>query len=236
MSTPETLIHYDSRVLHDIIQWDVPTWKSALFFWDRHFPDVRGRRVLDIGARDGGLSLYFALRGCRVLCSDVHGPTEKAKELHARYNVSSRVEYAALDGCNLPLSDSLFDIVTFKSMLGALGAYDNYEAQKRAVSEMFRVLRPGGSILFAENMRGSPFHNRLRKHLTTWGNRWRYLTRSEVDELFSSASELNVLYSGVLGVLGRNNSQKQLLSLVDTLVRPITPRSCRYMVYGYASK
>ena len=48
------------KELTDIIQWDVKNWKNALSFWEAHFDIRPGMKVLALGEREGGLSLYFA--------------------------------------------------------------------------------------------------------------------------------------------------------------------------------
>ena len=102
------------------VQWDVRNWSRALDFWSTTCgpsPFV-GAEVLEIGSRDGGLSLWFATQGAsRVVCSDRTGPTDVARELHTEAGVSDRVEYASIDATDIGVLDT-FDVVAFKSVLG----------------------------------------------------------------------------------------------------------------------
>ncbi len=123
----------DREFLREVLEWDVASWRFALMLWDRCAGDVRGAHLLDIGARHGGLSLWFARRGCRVVCSDVGPPSEKAIERHRRYGVAEQIAYAAADAASLPFADAVFDLVCFKSVLGIVGTGDCYERQARAV-------------------------------------------------------------------------------------------------------
>ena len=63
------------QIRSDIVQWDVATWKHALHFWTGGTPALDSKTGLELGSRDGGLSLFLALKGCRVVCSD-HSPPD----------------------------------------------------------------------------------------------------------------------------------------------------------------
>ena len=153
-----------SEAARDIIEWDSVNWAKFLDFIDGSGIDLQGKRVLALGERNGGMSLFFALRGAEVLCSDLNGPTEKARTLHERYGISSRVQYAAVDGVSIPEEyTGQFDIVTFKSVLGGIGRDDSYARQGMCAESVYRVLRPKGYAMFAENMRGTWWHMLLRK-------------------------------------------------------------------------
>src|SRR5579864_4976766 len=84
----------------------------------RQFPipeDLRGKRVLDIGAWDGWFSFEMERRGATVVALDsVRQETlPKAKEL-----LNSRVEYVVEDICRIsPRHIGYFDIVLFFGVL-----------------------------------------------------------------------------------------------------------------------
>jgi SAM-dependent methyltransferase len=226
----------DSReLLGQFLQWDVRTWTAALRMWHPVVSKLSGARVLDVGARDGGLSLYFALMGQRVVCSDLHGPSEAARELHRRYEVADRVGYAAVDATRIAFPDNTFDLVCFKSVLGGIGA-SGIDFQRQAVREMHRVLRPGGHLLFAENLQGCWLHRFLRRHFIKWAERWRYVTLAEMDEFLIPFLQVRSDCHGILATLGRNERQRSALSALDWLLEPILPARTNYMIAGIAEK
>src|SRR4051812_23723232 len=101
------------------VQWDVRNWSRALNLWTGTCaPSIfSGADVLDIGSRDGGLSLWFAdLGASKVVCSDLRGPSAEARKLHAQAGVIDRIEYSSIDATDIGVQGS-FDVVAFKSVL-----------------------------------------------------------------------------------------------------------------------
>jgi len=84
----------------------------------RQFPipeDLRGKRVLDIGAWDGWFSFEMEKRGASVVAIDA---TYNEKLLQAREWLGSKIEYRVADVCDLrPADVGTFDIVLFLGVL-----------------------------------------------------------------------------------------------------------------------
>jgi len=84
----------------------------------RQFPiaeDLRGKRVLDIGAWDGWFSFEMERRGATVIAVDA---VQSAKFLKARELLGSKVEYYVADVYDLRPSElGVFDIVLFLGVL-----------------------------------------------------------------------------------------------------------------------
>lgn len=247
-STPGA--HGRAQVVRDILEWDIETWSAALDFWESHVQiclqgacraagDSGARylpRVLDIGARNGGLSLHWALKGFDVVCSDVGASMERARELHRAYGVEDRVCYEQVDATRIAHADGSFDIVSFKSVLGGIGYGNNYLRQKQALCEMHRVLRPGGLLLFAENLQGSLVHRYFRERFVSWARDWRYPDLSEMADLFSVFSTLETECHGVLATFGRSEKQRTFLARIDKRLEGFLPDRWKYMVAGVAVK
>lgn len=111
------------KLASDVVEWDVRNWWRAIRFWEKThlFEDVQGKKVLDVGGRNGGLSLYWALKGADVVCSDIHADGfEQAKKLHKQYGLEGKIKYEIIDATKIPYQDT-FDIICFKSVLGGVG-------------------------------------------------------------------------------------------------------------------
>ena len=165
----------------DIIQWDINSWSKALAYWEKSTDWSTVYNGLELGGRQGGLSLWLALKGKQTICSDLKDVKNTAEKLHLKYNVSSLVQYQDIDATNIPYENH-FDIVVFKSIIGGIGSNDNYEAQQKTFNQIYKALKPGGKLLFAENLIASPLHQKLRKKFVNWGSTWRYVSINEIKE------------------------------------------------------
>jgi SAM-dependent methyltransferase len=219
-----------------IVEWDVANWSAALDYWPRHSSlALPACAVLEIGSRNGGLSLWLALSGARVVCSDLDGPTAAAFRKHEQYGVSASIEYARIDALDLPTS--AFDLVVFKSVLGGIGSGGQRERQRRAVQQMHDALKPGGELWFAENLTASPLHRALRTRCTAWGSRWRYVSVAELEQFLTPFASVRWRTMGVAGAFGRSERQRAVLGALDRwLLNALVPASWRYIAIGVARK
>ena len=222
----------DARV-RAVIGWDVRNWSRALAFWQRHIDIHQPRHALAIGERGGGLSLWLASQGVEVVCTDLDDSLEPARDLHERFGVSELVTYEEQDATAIAHPDGSFDLVIFKSVIGALRTK---ERQMQAIREMHRVLKPGGLLLFAENLVGSWMHTRLRSRFVAWEPGWRYIHLDHDRDLFGVFDEVEVETWGVFGLLGRSEGQRDLLGRIDSLVTPRVPSAWRYIVFAACLK
>ena len=108
--------NYSEYKYSEYIDWDNPNWSRALAFLDTYKQnDFDGKIVLEIGARNGDLSIWAALNGAQVICSDIEEPSEFANKKINQLKLTN-VEYMVLDALNLPYENE-FDFVLFKSVL-----------------------------------------------------------------------------------------------------------------------
>lgn len=220
----------------DIIQWDITAWSKALAYWDNHIEWNKVENGLELGGREGGLSLWLSLKGKTTVCSDLKDVKKTAEHLHMRYNITSLITYRDIDATSIPY-ENYFDIIVFKSIIGGIGSDGNIENQQKVFKEVYKALKPGGKLLFAENLVASPFHQQLRKRYVKWGNSWRYVSIDEMKSFLSDFSSYNIKTTGVLGTFGRTESQRNFLSTIDELIlNKVCPNHWNYMCYGIAEK
>ncbi len=228
---------YRKELVKDIVRWDINNWRKMLFYWYPYIKNLGPTvRVLEIGAMDGGLSLFFAMKGCQVICSDQNGPTVLARKIHKKYGVTNRIDYQVIDAKNITYPEDSFDIVCFKSVLGGIGKGNSFDNQKQAVDEMHRVLKTGGKLLFAENLHGSVIHRYLRDCFVKRGDTWRYMTREQLLELLYLFNDVSLNCYGCLAAMGRNEFQKSLLHYVDEILDCILCDDYKYIAFGCAVK
>ena len=225
--------------LKDVVEWDVDTWSRAVRYWGEVVcgSESAPKSGLELGARNGGVSCFFADEfGCKMACTDVEN-SRAAEQLHARYGVSDLITYHEVDACTIPWDDNTFDLVVFKSILGVVGARGQRDRQATAMKEIHRVLRPGGQLLFAENLRASKLHQLARRWFVPWGKSWTYLTLDELRELLSIFKSSELHSTGFSSAfVPRPEALRGVCAALDNSVLRWLPQTWNYVGYGHAVK
>lgn len=223
-------------LLRDIVAWDVGTWQQAIYFWEQRLPQrLDGFKALELGAAQGGLSLYLGLKGAEVICSDLTNPEQRARSLHQRYALQN-MRYQAVDARQLPFADQSLDLVCFKSVLGGIRKGAEQDPKPEIMAEIYRVLKPGAYLLLAENLQGYAFLGYLRKHFIPWSLGWEYLSTAQILDLLQDFQSVDYHRAGLLALLGRNESQRRLLGRLDRRLVSVLPSEWRYLFMGVARK
>ncbi len=108
-----------------------------------------GCRVLEVGCGAGGCAVHLArTAGARVVGIDVNeSGIRNAQDLARSSGFSSSVEFLCIDAAKpLPFEDGSFDAVFSND------AMCHVPRRQRAFEEWYRVLRPGGRMLFTDAM------------------------------------------------------------------------------------
>lgn len=223
-------------ILKDIIDWDIENWSKAIDFWDKNISiKNKNYQCLELGSRKGGLSLWLALNGNSVICSDINSPEKEASIIHKKYECHRKIKYESIDATKIPYHNH-FDVIAFKSILGGISRDKRNKMKKKVVGEIHKALKPGGKLIFAENLEASIIHKYLRKYFTKWGSHWNYFRIEEINDVFSSYKSINYVTVGFLGAFGRNEEQRKILGRVDRIVEKMIPQKNRYILIGIAEK
>lgn len=144
---------------------------------------VTGRKVLDIGCGDGNLSLALVQAGAHVTGIDAD-PRMLEAARHRFEAAGVEMRLARADAQVLPFKNASFDVATAVTVLCFVHEPD------RAISELARVLKPGGLLAIGELGRYSlwAFWRRLRGWLghPTWRSA-HFLSASELRDLATGA-------------------------------------------------
>jgi len=227
-----------NNIIKDSIYWDIVNWSKAFVFWEsilKHVPN--NAKILELGCgANGGLSLWFASKGYKVICSDHIEITEKTKNIHKQYNLENRIEYKIVDALSIPYTD-YFDIICFKSVLGGIVRNNSLEVAAQVILQIQKALKPGGVLIFTENLSSSFLHKLLRRRYGALKNSWRYFTTAEIKELFSRFTSFNYRAFGFTGCFGRNEKQRRFFGRIDSAVfDKILPENLNYIISGIAEK
>jgi 2-polyprenyl-3-methyl-5-hydroxy-6-metoxy-1,4-benzoquinol methylase len=218
----------------DIFKWDIYNWSRATNFWESEL-DLKDKQFycLDIGAGEGGMSLWLAQKGNKIICSDYGNPEKNAFPIHQKYNVTNFIRYEKIDALSIPY-ENRFDLVVLKSVLGGIG--DN-EKVKTAIEQIHKSLKPGGYFLFAENLKASTLHMIARKLFIRWVNEWNYLEYNFFPQTLKIFKGYHLQRFGMFGTFGRNEFQRKMLGKLDKNVfEKILPEKWCYIVAGVARK
>jgi SAM-dependent methyltransferase len=227
----------DDSLMRDIVGWDVRTWTTAIRFWDDEVGSTSAPLMcLEIGAGPGGPSLWLALKGHKVVCSNREWAEAHARPLHDRYPDAHGITYEDIDVTAIPYENH-FDLIVFKSVLGGV-ATAGADLPRQAMEQILIALKPGGRLLFAENVRGSLLHRaaraiayRLRRAS------WRFPSVKEIERLLANFHRNEVRTTGVLAMFGITEPQRHALAGADArLLNRAVPRSWQYVSYGVAHK
>lgn len=234
--TGAQFVDADSTLMHDVVGWDVRTFSTAVEFWD---DQVRSAdvplRCLEIGAGPGGPSLWLALAGHDVVCSNWANTSLDASPLHDRYDFPGTITYEDIDAKAIGYVGE-FDLIVFKSVLGGLGS-DGGQSQHTAMESILSALKPGGRLIFAENVRGTIFHRMARALANRRrGASWYYIPLAQLTQLLGRFDSYELHTTGVSAVFGVTEAQRRRLASLDRVLNRITPARWRYMAYGVATK
>ena len=148
--------HYDQDVINILLFR--PSYQRVLAQlrqWQR-----RGRkhlRILDVGCGTGSLMMLCLQLQPPALVDTVVGldmsenMIAKARQKIALSHHSKRSHLTIGDAEHLPFEGDSFDVVT------CCNSFHHYPHKDRAVSEMYRVLRPNGNLILIDGARDEPF-------------------------------------------------------------------------------
>lgn len=152
LGAPEYFAYYDRLREAN----ETPAFASQLHEYSR----FNGRCVLDVGCGNGYVLSRYARAGASVVGVDL---TRTAVDLSRRRFELMQLagQFAVGNAEGLPFRDASFDCVC------SMGVLHHTPDTAQAVREVFRVLRPGGTVILMFYHRNSA-QNRLKFPLARW--------------------------------------------------------------------
>ena len=138
--------------------FEAPTAPENKFILSK-MGDLRGKRLLDVGAGLGESSVYFALHGAEVTTSDISpGMVDKAIELGQYHGV--QLEGLVAAGETINVEPNSFDLVYIANTI-------HHVTDKPAMFEQVRrALKPGGWVYTWDPIAYNPVINMYRRMAT----------------------------------------------------------------------
>lgn len=191
-----------------------PVEEAGLSDWRAELLGAASGKVLEIGAGTGRNFGYYPSRIDRLVVSE---PDRNMRALLSRASVGrGAVEVIDAPAEQLPFADETFDTVVSTLVLCSVAD------QRASLGEMYRVLRPGGSLLFIEHVAASASS---RPRRLTWQRRiepvWRrlvgncHLTRRTEEAIEAAGFEIVEI---------ERTSMRKALPLLRPTVRGVARR------------
>lgn len=124
-------------------------WSNTLKVWQPIIDKLpQNAKILAVGERNGGLSLWLTTLGYKVECTDRIEPSPQAIALHKAYNVQDNISYKVIDIVHDVLPSEQYDLVIMKSVFGGLKEeYQNSitrtsEVRQKALENIHKSLKP----------------------------------------------------------------------------------------------
>jgi len=211
---------YQHKLRVESSKWDsvatkyAPTFRAEINDFHRHaehtiwgrdvsafLGPLEGKRVLEIGCGLGRHSVLLAKSGALVTAFDLSlNSVSAAHERAAMNGVSGKVAFNVAAAEALPYADASFDVIFGRSILHHLEVYPT-------LSELHRVLRPGGKAAFIEPMGMNPLLNFARAHLPYRHKNPRGadrpLTYGDIEAWCQGFREVHYVEHSLLGMLER---------------------------------
>ena len=132
-------------VMNDVMSLGIHrVWKDAMMDW---LAPIRGQALLDVAGGTGDISFRFLKRasGANATVIDLTEPMlAEGRKRAETVGISGQLEWVVGDAMALPFEDDSFDVYTI-----SFGIRNVTDPQK-ALSEAYRVLKPGGRIMVLE--------------------------------------------------------------------------------------
>ena len=111
------------------------------------------KQILDIATGTGDLALMMSeLNPERIVGLDIsEGMLQVGRQKVAKANLSNKIEMVVGDSENIPFPDNTFDAITFSF------GVRNFENLDKGITEILRVLKPGGKFVVLETSNPTKF-------------------------------------------------------------------------------
>ena len=124
-----------------------------------HMGDLRGKKLLDIGAGLGESSVYFALRGASVTTVDISPQmVETALALGKKFGVELQGIVSSAEFLNVP--EETYDLIYVANTI------HHVQDRDRLFIQMQRALKPGGRFFSYDPLAYNPVINVYRRMAT----------------------------------------------------------------------
>ena len=149
-AVPSAIVPRDLAAVDQLHTGGAPATIALMKTWQEAGPRPQAPSILDAGCGTGGSSRLLAQQfGCRVTGMDLSRDfIHTAETLTQWCGLKDRVGFRQGSVLDLPFDDGSFDAVLCQHLLL------NIQDKDRALGEFFRVIKPGGSLILHDIVKG----------------------------------------------------------------------------------
>ncbi len=137
--------------------------------------------ILDIGSNTSGEAEVLFSRGHNMVATDINEIALSYSKIRSKKFRNSEMDYFAVDVHDLPFSDCTFDnIVAFEVL-------HHFDQVKTAMSELIRVLKPGGRLFTIEPYAYNPYRRIAELRFYILGSIERSFSKRGLSNIFIEA-------------------------------------------------
>lgn len=128
---------------------------------------TKDTKILEVAPNMGTTAVQLAKTyGCQIIGVDIHAQlVEKAQQNIRDNQLEHWIQIQKGDAMHLPFIDHTFDVVLNEAMLTMLSD----EQKKKALSEYYRVLKPGGKLATHDMLlKQKPDHLEIQSRMQKW--------------------------------------------------------------------
>ena len=132
-------------------------WRKRRLFEMMDLPNLRGKRVLEVGCGQGHNGVFIAQYGAEVHGFDLSRTgVEMANRIAKANGVDQLCHFRVANASEMPYEDEFFDVLVCNAVLHHTMKYPGVR------DESYRVLKPGGRLFFAEGVRDNVVYRLVR--------------------------------------------------------------------------
>ena len=153
---------------------------------------VVDRTVLDFGCGLGGMSVRMAKAGAaKVHAIDISPESVKTtRDAVASVGLADRLDAQVMDAENMTYPDNVMDVIVASGVL-------HHMDTARAIPELARVLKPGGTVIAIEPLAYNPLINMYRKRTPQLRTEWEaehILKKRDIDVARACFEQVDIRY------------------------------------------
>jgi ubiquinone/menaquinone biosynthesis C-methylase UbiE len=154
----------------------------------QHFDISKECKILEVGCGTGRTSCFLSSNGYDITAMDIQAPMLiKAKKRAETQKL--RINFVEADVCSLPFETDRFDVILAESVT-------NFADADKALSEYYRVLKPGGTLYDREIIMAKPIPSQMKSPLFDFFGFKQLASLDEWTEMLNNAKFNTVSYWG----------------------------------------